>query len=75
MLPEGVSIRAAATASPVAFSGWDVARNGPEKTRFAVPAGAVYFVDGTFTPSHDSFCGGADDVAMGWGLTLRGTWK
>jgi CRISPR-associated protein Cmr3 len=73
-LPAGVSVRAAATAAPVAFSGWDVARNGPERTRFAVPAGAVYFVEGDFAPPQGSFCGSAD-AEVGWGLALRGRWK
>jgi CRISPR-associated protein Cmr3 len=73
-LPDGVSVRAAASAAPLAFSGWDVARNGPEKTRFAVPAGAVYFVDGEFAPDQGSFCA-ASDAAVGWGFALRGTWK
>ncbi len=75
VLPQGCHVRAAATAAPIAFSGWDVARNGPERTRFAVPAGAVYFVEGEFTPDSGSFCAGADDVAVGWGLALRGVWQ
>ncbi len=73
-LPAGVAVLAAATGAPLAFSGWDVARNGPEKTRFAVPAGAVYFVDGEFAPEHGSFCA-VEDAAVGWGLALRGTWR
>ena len=40
----------AASGSPVAVSGWDVARGGPRRTRFAVPAGSVYFVEGDFAP-------------------------
>ncbi len=72
-LPDGI-VRAAGTAAPLAFSGWDVARAGPEKTRFAVPAGAVYFVDGDFSPEHGSFCTG-EDAAVGWGLALRGKWQ
>jgi CRISPR-associated protein Cmr3 len=73
-LPDGVTVTAAATGTPVAFSGWDVARNGPEKTRFAVPAGSVYFVDGEFAPDQCSLCAAAD-AAVGWGFALRGTWK
>ena len=73
-LPAGAAVRAAATAAPEAFSGWDVARNGPERTRFAVPAGAVYFVEGEFAPPQGSFCGSAD-ADVGWGQALRGTWK
>jgi CRISPR-associated protein Cmr3 len=73
-LPVGTMVRAAATAAPVAFSGWDVAGNGPERTRFAVPAGATYFVEGEFAPLQGSFCGSAD-ADVGWGMALRGTWK
>jgi CRISPR-associated protein Cmr3 len=73
-LPHGTVVRGAATAAPISFSGWDVARNGPEKTRFAVPAGAVYFVEGEFNPGQGSFCTG-EDAAVGWGIALRGTWK
>jgi CRISPR-associated protein Cmr3 len=72
-LPASAKVLAAATAAPLAFSGWDVARNGPEKTRFAVPAGAVYFVEGGFAPDQGSLCA-AEDAAVGWGLALRGRW-
>lgn len=73
-LPAGVTVHAAATGPAGAFSGWDVARGGPEPTRFAVPAGAVYFVEGEFTPEHASLCLG-DNAAVGWGFALRGTWN
>jgi CRISPR-associated protein Cmr3 len=66
---------AAASGSPVAFSGWDVARGGPKPTRFAVPAGSVYFVEGNFDPNQSSVCSDAEDVAQGWGFALRGVWN
>jgi CRISPR-associated protein Cmr3 len=56
-------------------SGWDVARNGPHPTRFAVPAGATYFIEGNFTPANGSFCTDEESVAQGWGHALRGTWN
>lgn len=68
-------LQAAASTYPIAVSGWDVARNGPRPTRFAVPAGAVYFVDGQLElPSH-SLCERADLAQEGWGFALQGIWK
>jgi CRISPR-associated protein Cmr3 len=67
---------AAASGTPVAFSGWDIARGGPRPTRFAVPAGSVYFVEGSFTPPREeSLCTDDEDKAQGWGYFLRGTWN
>jgi CRISPR-associated protein Cmr3 len=66
---------AAASASPLAVSGWDVARGGPKATRFAVPAGAVYFVDENITLPDGSLCGDDEDAAQGWGFALPGVWK
>jgi CRISPR-associated protein Cmr3 len=68
-------VRAAAAGSPLAFSGWDVARGGPRPTRFAVPAGSTYFVEGEFSPPHGSFCSDAESAAQGWGMALRGVWN
>lgn len=76
--PEGIPIprlRAAASGAPLAVSGWDVARNGARPTRFAVPAGAVYYVDGAWEPDRDSLCLDHEDVAQGWGFALRGVWS
>jgi len=73
-VPLPARVVAAATSTPMAVSGWDVARNGPHRTRFAVPAGAVYFVEGTYSPAHGSFCIGEND-AQGWGFALRGVWN
>ncbi len=74
-IPEGSWLRAAASPAPLAVSGWDVARNGPRPTRFAVPAGSVYFVEGPFQPDQDSVCNNPEDVAQGWGYALRGVWN
>ncbi len=68
-------LRAAASGSPLAVSGWDIAMNGPRPTRFAVPAGAVYYVEGTFAPAHDSLCSESELVQEGWGFALRGVWN
>jgi CRISPR-associated protein Cmr3 len=76
-LPKGV--KAAASGPGVAFSGWDVARNGPRPTRFAVPAGAVYFLEEA--GSETGFISGTPDqtadelLAEGWGFALQGAWK
>jgi CRISPR-associated protein Cmr3 len=68
-------LRAAASGTPLAVSGWDVARGGPKPTRFAVPAGAVYFTTGDIPLPDGSLCADAEDAAQGWGFALRGAWK
>jgi CRISPR-associated protein Cmr3 len=68
-------LKAAASGSPLAVSGWDIARNGPKPTRFAVPAGSVYYVKNVSLPIHASLCGDEEDVAQGWGYALQGVWK
>ncbi|MES2791594.1 MAG: type III-B CRISPR module-associated protein Cmr3 [Planctomycetota bacterium] len=70
-----VTLRGAASDKGFAVSGWDVARNCPKPTRFAVPAGAVYFIEGQLDFKHGSLCGDDEDVAQGWGLALQGAWK
>jgi len=69
-------LTAAASGAGVPVSGWDVARNGPRATRFAVPAGACYFVEGGCSP--DDFLDlGTESAALrqeGWGFALSGTW-
>lgn len=75
--PKGTLI-AAASGAGVPISGWDVARNGPRATRFAVPAGAVYFVQGDCQP--DDFLNTGDGQQSkelrqeGWGFARPGTW-
>ena len=49
--------------------------NGPRPTRFAVPAGTVYCVEGAFTPASGSLCSDAELVQEGWGFALRGVWN
>ncbi len=82
--PKDSKLVAAASGAGVPISGWDVARNGPRATRFAVPAGACYFVDGGC--SADDFLRVNDDKGdldgiqtdalrqEGWGFALPGTW-
>jgi CRISPR-associated protein Cmr3 len=70
---EGVKLRAAACGAGIAVSGWDVARNGPRPTRFAVPAGAVYFVEGQ-VPGDGPFALDVEEATEGWGFLLRGIW-
>jgi len=75
-LPSVTGLMAAASGAGVPVSGWDVARNGPRATRFAVPAGACYFVNGPATP--DDFLNlGTESAALrqeGWGFALPGIW-
>jgi CRISPR-associated protein Cmr3 len=71
---DGGRLIAAASGAGVAVSGWDVARNGPRPTRFAVPAGACYFYDGTPDLPDDSIDPDDDNRREGWGFSLRGTW-
>jgi CRISPR-associated protein Cmr3 len=72
-LSQGLTLRAAASGAGMAVSGWDVARNGPRPTRFAVPAGAVYFVDG-IAPACGPFDLDEAEAAEGWGFALQGIW-
>ena len=72
---ERAGLRAAASGNPLAVSGWDVARNGPLATRFAVPAGSVYFTEADFSPPIRSVCCDDEQVAQGWGFALRGEWN
>ncbi len=75
----GHAVVAAASGAGVPVSGWDVARNGPKRTRFAVPAGAVYFCTGGRTA--DDFLSGDNGThaehlrQVGWGFALQGTWE
>jgi len=59
---------AAAVNSPVAFSGWDIARSAPKPTRFAIPAGSVYFFDTIDLPNPNL----TDE--LGFGCYLEGVW-
>ncbi len=71
-------LAAAAVPGAVAFSGWDLARGGPKRTRFAAGAGSVYFLDGTpagLPSDAPSLCDAAEDRALGWGCYLKGAWN
>ncbi|NTV29490.1 MAG: hypothetical protein HGA80_05360 [Candidatus Omnitrophica bacterium] len=76
---------------PLAVSGWDMAGDEagrwiscPRPTRYAVPAGAVYFWErGKHADQDKPFIAGetliqlaesAKDRANGWGLALKGQW-
>jgi CRISPR-associated protein Cmr3 len=78
-LPQaGQKLVAAASDSGMAVSGWDNLRNGPRETRFAVPAGAVYFIDGAGDSSQflDSSLVDYQNLQReGWGFALPGIWK
>ncbi|HPT96882.1 MAG TPA: type III-B CRISPR module-associated protein Cmr3 [Armatimonadota bacterium] len=70
----------AVTGAPRAVSGWDVAAGRPLKTRFVIPAGAVYFwqIRGDTLPEDPhgkSICDSLEDRQAGWGLVLRGEWN
>ena len=58
---------AAAVNSPVAISGWDIAKGGPKPTKFASPAGSVYFLHSTATANEP-------DDEFGYGRHLQGVW-
>lgn len=77
--PNGATPLAAAVGSPQAFSGWDLAANLPMKTRYAVPAGAVFFYeagDAAALPAHATCVSDdPDDQAAGWGHCFRGVWS
>lgn len=76
-LPTGIPLKAAASAAGMPISGWDVARNGPRATRFAVPAGAVYFVDGSCEPTAFLNLDKKSDALRqeGWGFVIPGKWE
>lgn len=70
-------LRAAASERGQAVSGWDVARGGPRGTRFAVPAGAVYFFEDAGKP--DGLMEESDQkqalLQEGWGFAIQRTWS
>lgn len=80
--PPGLQPKAAAVPRPEPVSGWDLALRGPKPLRFAVPAGAVYFLDSP-AGAHDamttdswvsgSLCTG-ETAAAGWGAFIEGVW-
>lgn len=74
--PPGVHPIAAATPDAFPVSGWDLARRGPKPTRFAAPAGSVYFLSADASVDHrrGSLCRGEDEAA-GWGAFVEGEWN
>jgi CRISPR-associated protein Cmr3 len=68
-------LTAAAVSGSVAFSGWDLARGGPKPTRFAVPAGSVYFLNDPLGQGPPSLAETDDDRRQGWGCYVTGVWK
>jgi CRISPR type III-B/RAMP module-associated protein Cmr3 len=68
----------AAVGDPMSFSGWDVQRTRPRRTRYAVRAGAVYFWEVGANPIPDPHASCLSDDPeerqAGWGLCLRGDW-
>ncbi len=72
----GTSLVAAAVGGYQAFSGWDLARGGPKPTRFAVPAGSVYFVETSQGESlGDSLADSEEDRRLGYGCIVQGVWN
>ncbi|MBI3463838.1 MAG: hypothetical protein HY000_12395 [Planctomycetes bacterium] len=69
-LPPG-RLQAAALRAGTGVSGWNVTAGGPRATRFAVPAGAMYYVEGHESPFPAAGIEAADE---GWGFALQGTW-
>ncbi|HEV3386020.1 MAG TPA: type III-B CRISPR module-associated protein Cmr3 [Gemmata sp.] len=69
-IPSSIKDRttAAAINSPIAISGWDLARGGPKPTRFAAPAGSVYFLNDALPPPDLT-----DE--LGYGCYLQGVWN
>ncbi len=65
---------AAAVPGSLAFSGWDLARGGPKPTRFAVPAGSVYFLESLPNNWRQSLAENDEDRQQGWGCCLIGVW-
>lgn len=65
---------AAAVPGSLAFSGWDLARGGPKPTRFAVPAGSVYFLNSLPENLGQTLAESEEDARQGWGCLLKGVW-
>ncbi|MDY0170728.1 MAG: type III-B CRISPR module-associated Cmr3 family protein [Thermoguttaceae bacterium] len=75
--PAALADRVVAAAMPgaVAVSGWDLARGGPKPSRFAVPAGSVYFAEGELTNLPLCLADSEADRRQGWGCYLTGVWN
>jgi CRISPR-associated protein Cmr3 len=71
---DGILVSAAVPGS-LAFSGWDLARGGPKPTRFAVPAGSVYFLSSLPAGWAGTLAENDEDRRQGWGCCLTGVWN
>lgn len=69
------SIEAAAVGQPLAVSGWDISRGGPRPTRFAAPAGSVYFLTPGRNTSFETISDDKEDRQQGFGEILKGVWN
>jgi len=76
-LPPAIADRVIAAAVPGyrAFSGWDLTRRGPKPARFAVEAGAVYFLEQGSDRSIPQWLCDEEDAVLGWGHFLKGVWS
>ena len=74
--PQVIADQVVAAAVPPALpvSGWDMARGGPKPSRFAAPAGSVYFTRQSITPRPASLADDPFDRQQGWGAYLKGVW-
>ncbi len=68
-------VEAAAVPGYEAVSGWDLARGGPKPSRFAVPAGSVYFLKEQPDLLPEILSDNPLDQQQGWGCYLQGVWK
>jgi CRISPR-associated protein Cmr3 len=76
MVPEiaGVRVCAAAFGRPVARSGFDIARSAPRPTRWLVPAGSVFFVEGAL-PDTQSLASDPEARNVGEAVFVKGAWN
>lgn len=69
------AIIAAAVPGHVAVSGWDLAKGGPKPTRFAAPAGSVYFLDSPVVDLPEALSDDPEDRRQAWGCYVEGVWS